>query len=128
MGKRGPKAVNLGSLMTWEFEFYKAFRMLRDGTPLPPKYGPYTGLTKEEMRKFLSQLKDMTAECYWLTTRRLMAELGEAVNLDKPPSRMDVAWAKEERDGEIAWLELNLRPPASRAKAGRQEIWNELVK
>jgi hypothetical protein len=127
MGKRGPKAVNLGPLMTWEFEFYKAFRMLRDGTPLPPKYGPYTGLTKQEMRKFLSQLKDMNLESYWLTSRRLMVELGHAENLDTPPSRMDLAWAKEERDGEIAWLGQNLRRP-SRVTKGRQEIWNELVK
>ena len=120
------KAVDLGLLTTWEFEFTRPSACLETVPPCLQNMDR-TWVTQQEMRKFLSELKDMNAECYWLTSRRLMVELGEAENLDRPPSRIDLSWAKEERDGEIAWLERNLQP-RSRATKGKQEIWNELAK
>jgi hypothetical protein len=35
VGKRGPKPVEMGTLNAWEFEWYKALHLLRDGMQLP---------------------------------------------------------------------------------------------
>ena len=77
MGKRGPKPANMGLLSTWEFEFFKAFHLLRDGTQLPMKQDPPTGLTKAETRTFIEQLRRMSPNEYLLTTRRLAVYFGE---------------------------------------------------
>ena len=36
MGKRGPKPVDMRKLNVWEFEWYKALHLPRDGTQLRP--------------------------------------------------------------------------------------------
>lgn len=76
MGKRGPKPVDFGSLNFWEFEFYKAFHVLRDGSSLPMQYASSSGLSVEEARRYGESLARMTAAEYWLTTRRVAKELG----------------------------------------------------
>jgi hypothetical protein len=128
MGKRGPKPVNIGLLSFWEFEFYKALHLLRDGTPLPTRKGSPVGLPTAELGTFIGHLKRMSAQQYWLTSRRVAVELGEAVNLKKPPLPMDISWAKQERDGEIYWLERGMKPPSIAAQAKRRKIWNDLVR
>jgi hypothetical protein len=128
MGKRGPKPVDVGVLGTWEFEFYKALHMLRDGTPLPAKYGLSTGLTPTELRTFITRLKRMSAAQYWLTTQRVALELGEAVNLARPPLRVDLWWAENARDQEVHSLERVLNPRPIEAQAKRQKLWKALVK
>jgi hypothetical protein len=127
MGKRGPAPVDLGLLTLWEFEFYKAFHLLRDGMPLPQKYAPPMGLPSQEIRGFLKQLKAMSPEQFWLSTKRMAVEFGERLNMKRPPSRVDLIWAEQERDGEVHWLERELKPPSIEARAARRKIWDDLV-
>jgi hypothetical protein len=127
MGLRGPKPVPIGLLTTWEFEFYKAFRSLRDGTSLPTKSSPPTGLTRQELRLFMGKLKQMTPIHFWLTTRRLAKEMGEPVDLSQPPRSMDRWWAEREKEDEIRFLEMELHPPGIEAMDKRQKIWEDLV-
>ena len=128
MGKRGPKPPNFGLLNLWEFEFYKVFRQLRDGVPLPIKDRLSMGFTSVELRAFIEQLRRMSPEKYWLTTQRFTADFGEVINLNKPPSRMDLFWAEQERNREIQSLERALKPPSIEAQAKRRKIWNDLVR
>lgn len=128
MGKRGPKPPNFGLLTFWEFEFHKALRLLRDGTPLPRKYATPMGLSPAELRMFNAQLKRMSAQQYWLTARRVAVEMGEAMNLKRPPSRIDLLWAEQEREQEVHELERTLKPPSIEAQARRRTIWNDLVR
>jgi hypothetical protein len=76
---------------------------------------------------FIQQLKSLSAEQYWLTSRRVAAELGVSVNLKRPPTQTDVRWAQQERDQEIYWLERELNPPHIAARTKRRKIWNDLV-
>jgi hypothetical protein len=128
MGKHGPAPVNLGELTFWEFEFYKAFHLLRDGVPLPPKYASTLGLTRQEIRGFLKQLKEMSPEQFYLATNRVAVELGRPTNLQRPPTPMDLVWAQQERDGEVRWLERELMPPSIDARVARRKIWVDLVR
>ena len=127
MGLRGPKPVEIGLLTTWEFEFYKAFRLLRDGTSLPAKSSPPTGLSRQELRSFIGQLKQMAPEHYWLTTQRLTAEMGHPVNLSRPPMIMDRWWAERQKEEEIHFLKMELHPPGVEAMDRRRKIWDDLI-
>lgn len=128
MGTRGPKPVSTGLLSTWEFEFYRAFHLLRDGTFLPPRYAlPSMGVPKADFRKFIGQLRRMSAAQYWLTTRLVAVELGEKVILTRPPSRTELCLAESARAQEIKCLERALNPPRIEAQIKRRKIWNELV-
>jgi hypothetical protein len=127
MGLRGPKPVAIGFLTTWEFEFYKAFRSLRDGTPLPTKSSPPTGLSRPELRSFIGRLKQMTPEHYWLTTQRLTAEIGHPVNLSRPPLSMDRWWAERQKEDEIHSLRMELNPLGIEAVDRRRKIWDDLI-
>jgi hypothetical protein len=91
--------------------------------PLPP-----SGLTKHELRSFIAQLKGMAPEHYWLTTKRLAAEMGNRVTLPRPPSEMDRIWAKQERDDEVRSLQRELNSPDIEAQERRRKIWDDLVK
>ena|SRR3984885_10200385 len=127
MGLRGPQSVAIGVLTTWEFEFYKAFRSLRDGMSLPAKPPLPTGLSRQELQSFIRQLKQMTAEHYWLTTQRLTAEMGYPVNLSRPPMSMDRRWAERQKEDEIRSLEMELNPPEIEALDKRRKIWEDLI-
>jgi hypothetical protein len=128
MGLRGPQPVAVGLLTTWEFEFYKAFRSLRDGTPLPAKTSPPIGLSRQELRSFIVQLKQMTPAHYWLTTQRLTAEMGHPVNLAQPPTGMDLWWAERHKKDEIHSLRRELNPPGIEAGDRRRKVWDDLVR
>jgi hypothetical protein len=126
MGKRGPQPVDMRLLNWWESAFHRAFRSLRDGMgvkPLPP-----SGLTKHELRSFIAQLKGMTPEHYWLTTKRLAAEMGNRVSLPRPPVEMDRTWAEQQRDDDVRSLRRELNPPDIEAQERRRKIWDDLVK
>lgn len=127
MGARGPKPVDFRLLCIWEFEFYKALHQLREGTPFPTKYEVSVGLTPIEVRKFITELKRMNPEHYWLTTRRVAVELGKPQNLNKPPLSIDLWWAESERDREIYSLEKGLRPRSIVALVKRRKIWLALL-
>jgi hypothetical protein len=127
MGRRGPKAVDLGQLSSWEFEFYKAFHFLRDGTSLPAKYDTTLGLTRAELATFIQELRKMSINHYWLAGRRVAADMGEPTNLARPPGRMDRHWAERQKEEEIYWLDRVLNPPKAEAEARRRKIWRDLV-
>jgi hypothetical protein len=127
MGLRGPQPVAIGLLTTWEFEFYKAFRSLRDGTPLPANSSPPIGLSRQELRSFIGQLKQMTPLHYWLTTQRLTAEMGHPVNLARPPMNIDLRWAESQKEDEIRSLQRELNPPGIEAADRRRKVWDDLV-
>jgi hypothetical protein len=128
MGKRGPKPPDFGSLNFWEFEFYKAFHMLREGVSLPTQHLPASSLSSQEIRAFIELLSQMTDAEYYQTTRRVAQELGEKVNLQKPPIDMDIWWAARERNEEIYWLRKDLYPLRIKAQHARRKIWNDLIK
>src|SRR5450631_1612843 len=128
MGLRGPKPVVIGLLTMWEFEFYKAFRSLRDGRSLPAKSSPPTGLNRRELRSFIDRLKQMTPEHYWLTTQHLAKEMGYPVNLARPPLSMQRQWADQQKENEIHSLEIELKPPGIEALDRRRKIWDDLIR
>jgi len=109
----------------WDSEFHKAFQSLRNGsvTPLLPR-----ALSKAQIRGFITELKRMTPEHYWLTTRRLSVEMGNPVNLSRPPRQVDRWWAQEERDNEIRSLEQQLSLRDIEAQGRRRKIWDVLIK
>jgi hypothetical protein len=127
MGLRGPQPVAIGLLTTWEFEFYKALRSLRDGTALPAKSSPPIALSRQELRSFIGQLKQMTPQHYWLTTRRLTVKMGHALNLAQPPINIDLWWAERQKEGEIHSLQRELNPPGIEAADRRRKVWDDLV-
>jgi hypothetical protein len=128
-GKRGPKPVDLGLLNTWEFEFYKAFHLLRDGSVLPrPNLPPPLGFKPSELRALIARLKRMTPEDYWHTQGQLARELGEKVNLQRPPRTVDRLCAERNLKGEIVWLEQALNSPKVQAQVRRRKIWNDFVR
>ncbi len=128
MGKRGPKPANMGLLSTWEFEFFKAFHLLRDGTQLPMKQDPPTGLTKAETRTFIEQLRRMSPNEYLLTTRRLAVYFGERGDLRRPPNPVERWWAEEQRDQEIRSLQNMHRSYLILTAAARRKIWADLIR
>jgi len=127
MGKRGPDPPNLGLLTVWEFEFYKAFRFLRDGMSLPPTSSAPLNLARPEIRQFVTRLKQMNDVEYWRTTQKLAVELGQSLNLFKPPVWSERVWAEQQRLSEITALERMLKPPTIEAQAKRRKIWTDLV-
>jgi hypothetical protein len=127
MGKRGQKPIDVGGLNFWEFEFYKAFHLLRDGTSLPRQFATPSGLSHSEIQMFIDRLKRMTSADYYLTTQRVAMELGQQVNLKRPPTSMDLRWAENQRREELYWLERELNPPRIAAQGKRRKIWSDLV-
>jgi hypothetical protein len=128
MGKRGPKPVDYGLLSVWEFEFYKAFHVLRDGYALPARQRvPLSGLTRSEATSFLAALKRMSDDDYYLATRRLTAEFDPRVNLEKPPTSVDRLWAESQRNEEILWLERLLRPKLPKTQIAGMKVWRDLL-
>ena len=129
MGKRGPKPPDYGLLSIWEFEFYKAFHLLRDGFALPTRQRtPVSGLTRSEASKFLAVLKRLSAEEYFLATRKLAVECGQSLNLEKPPISVDRSWAESQRNEEILWLEGLLKPKRPKAEIAGRKIWTALLR
>jgi hypothetical protein len=129
MGERGPKPPDYGLLSVWEFEFYKAFHLLRDGYALPARQRPpVSGLTRSEASGFLATLKRMSAWDYYLATRRLTAEFDQRTNLEKPPTSVDLEWADSQRNEEMIWLERLLKPARPKAEAAGKKIWRDLLR
>lgn len=127
MKRRGPKPPDFVSLNFWEFEFYKVFHLLRDGTAFPSRYAPPSSLSVQETRKLIDQLAGMTAADYYLTAQRVAIELGQNVNSKKPPTSMDIWSAENARTEELYWLRRALKPLRIEAQTTRRKIWNDLV-
>jgi hypothetical protein len=129
MGKRGPKPVDMGLLNVWEFEFYKAFHSLRDGTALPQRnLPPPSGLTQPQLRTILGRLRTMSAVEYWRATQHMAKKFGERVNLARPPVRVEIEWAQRTHQEEIFRLEHALSSSKRiQHQVERRGNWNELV-
>jgi hypothetical protein len=128
MAKRGRKLVDFGLLNGWDFEFYKAFHLLRDGESLPSdQQPPPSGLTRNEINAFIARLSGMTAADFWFATNHVAVKLGERLNLKKPPSLMDLRWADQKRREEIFWLQRRVNPMSVEAQVKRRKIWDALV-
>jgi len=128
MGRRGPKPPDYDLLTIWEFEFYKAFRLLRDGYALPARQRlPISSLTRTEVDKFLAVLKRLSAEDYFLASRKLAVECGHHQNLERPPMSVDIEWAESQRSEEIVWLERLLRPKHPKAQIAGLRVWKALL-
>jgi hypothetical protein len=124
-------------LSVWEFEWYKAFHLLRDGTQLPPD----PGFESLNYRVALDQLE------WWkkASSKQILGEMrpgepppfteyatsAERVRAKQEWLKRDWAhlyqWAELERQGEIANLERQLKPRKIHALAERREIWKMLV-
>lgn len=137
MARPGRKPVNLGTLSVWEFEWYKALHLLRDGSQLPL-----------DQRFETFNRRYASGELAWwkkATPRQILGDMG----IIKPPPFSEFAttaervrakqewlerervhlrqWAELERQGHIAKLERQLRPKKIQALAERREIWKMLV-
>src|SRR5712692_9426757 len=108
MRQRGRPAVNVRLLNVWEFEWFKAFHLLRDGTQLQPD--PTVVIVNEREAK--AQLQGWKKAKVWWTMK-------------------EWRWLKEfaelERKSEIAALERWLKPKGNPALAERRKIWDTLV-
>jgi hypothetical protein len=134
--RRGRKPVDLRLMTVWEFEWYKAFHLLRDGTQLPPD--PTFVIVNE---------REARAQLRWWKKASLKEILGEMQPGTPPPfdelptnerARAKVRWemrewtalknfAELERESEIAALERWLKPKETPALAERRKIWETLV-
>ncbi len=129
MGRRGPKPVNYNLLSGWEFEYYKAFHLLRDGYALPARQRPpVSSLSRLEASQYLSILKRLNADDYYLAARKLAVECGERLNLERPAMLVDVEWAESQRSEEIVWLERLLKPNRPIPAITGKKIWNDLLR
>lgn len=137
VARPGRKPINLGMLNLWEFEWYKAFHLLRDGSQLPHD----SKIETVDRRVALRELE-------WWKKAKPQQILGD-MRPGNPPPFTEYAttaervrakqqwikrewahlkeWAKLERQGEIADLERQLRPRKIHALAERRQIWNALI-
>ena len=70
----------------------------------------------------------MSAEDYYLATRKLTSEFDQRTNLEKPPISVDLEWADSQRNEEIIWLESLLKPARPKAQAAGKKIWRDLLR
>lgn len=137
MVRPGRKPVNVSMLNLWEFDWYKALHLLRDGTQLPRD----PGFERLNYRIAADQLK------WWKKATR--GEILGEMRPGEPPPFTEYAttaervrakqewlkrgwahlnqWAELERQGEIANLERQLKPRKIQALAERREIWKMLI-
>jgi hypothetical protein len=133
---RGRKPLNLGLLCTWEFEWYKAFHLLRDGTQLPsdPNFVAANERSCKEqlqwwknapLKEILGDMKPGTSPPF--------DELPKAER-EKAKKRWEMMewkvlkeFAEHERNAEIAALERWLKPKETPARAGRRQTWEVLA-
>jgi hypothetical protein len=129
MGNRGPKPVNVGLLNVWDFEFYKALHLLRDGIALPARnLPPPSGFSRSELRAVLSRLKSMSAAEYWRVQQQMATEFAENLDLEHMPNKDEIDFASHDLTEEIYWLEQTLTPYKIHAQVQRRETWNKLIR
>ncbi len=130
MGARGPKAVDVGTLHAWEFEWYKALHLLRDGVQLPEP--PRPPLTAEQLRKLDARVKILER----LPLEKILAteendefppapDYRPAKPGDRSPLDIWTPWAERQRSQEIGKL-LSMKPREIRERAERRQIWQTL--
>ena len=136
MGKRGPKAVDMALLNVWEFEWYKALHVLRDGTPLPGSLAmlaPPLHISPKQIRLWIERLKGMDEDEFLringLVCERISGErdLKPQTPIQSGGQEMQRWWARSEKESEIAELEKYLNPRRIPLQAERRVLWASLV-
>jgi len=126
--RRGPKPVDMSLLDFWEFEWYKALHVLRDGTALPGSRAltaPPLHITPAIVRSWVRRLREMGEEEWLRINERACEEISGKKDLDAHTSDPFVLrdWARWEKEREIADLETYLNPRQIPAQAERRELW-----
>jgi hypothetical protein len=136
MRRRGRKPVDLRLLTLWEFEWYKAFHLLRDGAQLP-----------SDPAFIIVNDREARAQLQWWKNASLKEILGGMQPGTPPPfdelpegerekakTRWTLTewtwlkkWAELNRQAEIAALEHWLKPRETSALAKRRQIWETLA-
>lgn len=122
MGTRGPKPVDIGLLNMWEFEWFKALHLLREGKQLPEPE-----LWTLEPEKVDARVRVLQK----LTLGKIVGEEPPPVDWepskvgDRAPLRIWERWAEGVREQRIAEI-LAMKPREVYARAERREIWNSL--
>lgn len=130
MGARGPKAVDIGTLHVWEFEWFKALHFLRDGMQLPEPARPR--LTTEQLKRLDARIKVLEK----LPLDKIVAtqesdgippapDYRPAKPGDRSPLDVWTPWAESQRSREIGKL-LSMKPREIRERAERRQIWQTL--
>ena len=122
MARRGRKPVDMPTLNVWEFEWYKAFHLLRDGVQL--RSDPV--FVRVNRREAEAQL------AWWKKTspQEIMGDLrlGSKPGRHNPLTRIDLEYAELQRQSEIANLERQLKSAKIHALAERRKIWDALIR
>lgn len=137
MTKRGPKPVDMGMLTMWEFEWYKALHLLRDGSPLPypytarALYAPPQSISLAQVRNWIRKLKEMDVDEYLrignLTGERISGEKGATFPTgDEGFDMFRRDQARADKEGDIAVLETYLNPKKIPEAAERRQLWEDL--
>ncbi len=134
MGLRGPKPVDIGLLLTWEFEWYKAFHVLRDGRALPTSqavFAPPLHITRKQIRSWIDRLRKMDVDEYLrtnaLTCAQISSEKGPNPDtVDEVDLSVRRDWATGQKETEVADLERYLNPSKILAEAERRQLWEAL--
>jgi hypothetical protein len=113
----------MGTLMTWEFEWFKALHLLRDGQQLPrPPFHETMDSEKAEAR--IEVLKRLPLE-------KIVDEDPPPADYEpsKPGDRAGLfewrAWAEAQRQAEIGNIR-SMKPRQIQARAQRRQIWESL--
>jgi hypothetical protein len=121
--KRGRKPIDIRLLNVWEFEWYKALHLLRDGTMLRPE-PVYIRMSREHTEAELTRWRAAKPKEI-LGDMRFDSEPGSR----KPLTEREGEWAELLRDNEIANLKHQLdrlKPRQIYAQAERRKIWESL--
>ena len=134
--RRGRKPVDMRLLNMWEFEWYKALHLLRDGVQLPPD--PTSVIVNQREARALLQ--------WWkkVSIKEIVGEMrpGTPPPFDDLPenerAKAKIRWemrewtwlkkfAEAERKSEITSLERGLKPRQIPAITERRKIWDALI-
>jgi hypothetical protein len=140
MGRRGPKPVDIGLLNVWEFEWYKVFHLLRDGTPLPYPYtsqatgAPPLNISRAQVHTWVRRLKGMDDEEWLKINEETCKEISRLKGSDEyeqyaaaaTDRHVSLWWASGQRQQEIAELETYLNPKKIAEDAERTKLWDAL--
>lgn len=122
MARRGRKPLDMPTLNVWEFEWYKAFHLLRDGVQL--RTDPvFVRVNRRDAEARLGWWKKTSPEEI-MGDLRLDSKPGK----QNPLTRTDLEYAELQRQSEIANLERQLKPARIQALAERRKIWDELIR
>jgi hypothetical protein len=134
--RRGRKPISLGLLCTWEFEWYKAFHLLRDGTQLPPDpnfVAANESATREELQWWKeASLKEILGDMQ-PNTPPPFDELPEGDREKAIRCWVMREWnwykefAEQQRKAEIAALERWLKPRETPTRTERRKNWATLA-